>query len=100
MQLSERDSLAAHRGEVVLVFIVTATGLLNTRFWEEDLREQVDGVTYLRVADIPEHPPVSIEREQMRRDYRSLAQQGTDRVRNGFSNGHHGKPQVSVDGSA
>lgn len=56
------DSLGAHRGEVVLVFIVTATGLLNTKFWEEDLREQVEDVTYLRVADIPEEPPVTFER--------------------------------------
>ena len=61
-QHGSRDSLAAHEGEVVLVFVVTATGLLNTRFWEEDLRAQVEGITYLRVADVPAGSSATLER--------------------------------------
>ena len=61
-QHGRSDSLAAHQGEVVLVFVVTATGLLNTRFWEEDLRALVEGVTYLRVADVPEGSSATRER--------------------------------------
>jgi len=61
-QFGHTDSLAAHRGEVVLVFVVEVTALLNTRFWEEDLREQVDGITYLRVADVAAGSSASRER--------------------------------------
>ena len=61
-QFGHTDSLAAHRGEVVLVFVVEVSALLNTRFWEEDLREQIDGITYLRVADVAAGGSASRER--------------------------------------
>ena len=61
-QFGNVDSLGAHAGELVVVMVVTARGLLNIKSWEADLRQAVDGVTYLRVADIPEDPPVTYER--------------------------------------
>jgi hypothetical protein len=48
-----QDSLAEHRGNVVVVMVVTAKRLRNIKPWERHLRERVDGVHYLRIADVP-----------------------------------------------
>jgi hypothetical protein len=55
------DRLAAHRGEVVVVMIVTAKRLRNLKGWERELRDRYDEIHYLRIADIPEEPPVTYE---------------------------------------
>jgi len=52
-QYGERDSLAAHRGRLVLVLVVTARRLRTIRPWEEDLRLRFDDLAVLRVADVP-----------------------------------------------
>jgi hypothetical protein len=61
-QHGRTDSLAAHAGDVVVVFVVTANGLLNTKAWEEDLRALVDEVAYLRIADVPAGSTATHER--------------------------------------
>ena len=48
-----QDSLAEHRGHVVVVMTVTAKRLRNIKPWERHLRERVDGIHFLRVADVP-----------------------------------------------
>jgi hypothetical protein len=55
------DSLAAHRDHVVLVMVVTAKRLRNLKAWEKELREPYEGIHYLRIADVPEAPPVTHE---------------------------------------
>ena len=52
-QYGETDSLAAHRGRVVLVLVVTAKRLRTIRPWEEDLRQRFEGLDILRVTDVP-----------------------------------------------
>ena len=52
-QYGQQDSLAEHRGNVVVVMVVTAKRLRNIKPWERHLRERVEGVHYLRVADVP-----------------------------------------------
>lgn len=61
-QHGETDSLAAHRGEVVVVMVVTARRLRNLRPWEKDLRDRFPGLSFLRIADIPEDSPVTHEK--------------------------------------
>ena len=56
-QYGDEDSLAAYRGQVVVVMVVTARRLRNIKPWEADLREQMEGVQYLRIADVPEGSP-------------------------------------------
>ena len=60
-QYGDEDSLAAHRGHIVVVMVVTAKRLRNIKPWEADLRKQVDGVEYLRITDVPEEPPGDVE---------------------------------------
>ena len=70
-QRGDRDSLSAHRGNVVVTMVVTARRLRNLKGWERDLRERFEEVEFLRVADVPEDPPVT---------YRDVADKLADRV--------------------
>ena len=45
------DSLEAHRGETVVVLVVTARRLRNLKPWERDLREAYEDLVFLRVYD-------------------------------------------------
>ena len=56
------DSLAAHRGRVVVVMVVEARRLRTLKAWERDLRERFDGIEFLRIAEVPDDPPPSYER--------------------------------------
>ena len=60
-QYGNEDSLAAHRGQVVVVMVVTAKRLRNIRPWEQNLREHFDQLEYLRITDVPSDPPGSYE---------------------------------------
>lgn len=68
-QLGRADSLAAHRGEVVVAFVVTARRLRRIKAWEQALRAQYDDVHYLRVADVPDTGSATYEdiAEKLRR---------------------------------
>jgi hypothetical protein len=55
------DRLAAHRDHVVVVMVVTGKRLRNIKAWEKELREEYAEVHFLRIADIPEEPPVTRE---------------------------------------
>ena len=55
------DRLAAHRDHVVVVMVVTGKRLRNLKAWEKELRESYPEVHFLRIADIPEEPPVTRE---------------------------------------
>jgi hypothetical protein len=57
--------LADHTDRVVVVMVVTARRLRNLKALEKDLRERYEDVHFLRIADIPEEPPVT--REQVAR---------------------------------
>ena len=52
-QYGTTDSLAAHRGHVTVVMIVTAKRLRNIKPWERDLRERYQQLHVLRIADVP-----------------------------------------------
>jgi hypothetical protein len=56
------DSLAAHRGRVTLVMVVTVRRLRNLKAWETELLERREGIDFLRIADIPADPPATRER--------------------------------------
>jgi hypothetical protein len=58
-QHGNQDSLAAHRGNVVVAMVVTARRLRNLKGWERDLRARFEEVDFVRVADVPEDPPVT-----------------------------------------
>jgi hypothetical protein len=60
-QHGEADRLTDHTGEVVVVMIVTARRLRNLKALENDLRERYENVFFLRIADVPERPPVTRE---------------------------------------
>jgi len=60
-QHGNSDSLAAHRGEVVVVMVVTARRLRNLKPWERELRERFDRLVYLRIADVPSDSPADTE---------------------------------------
>ncbi len=60
-QFGNEDHLAAHQGRVIVVMVVTAKRLRNIKPWESDLRQQVDGVEYLRITDVPEESPADLE---------------------------------------
>lgn len=55
------DRLANHTDRVVVVMVVTARRLRNLKGLERDLHERYDDVYFLRIADIPEDPPVTRE---------------------------------------
>jgi hypothetical protein len=56
------DSLAAHRGQPVLVVVVDARRLGTVRRWERDLLERFPGLHVLTVADVNESRPTTVER--------------------------------------
>lgn len=60
-QRGGEDSLRSHQGRVVLVTVVNARRLRKLKSWEKALRERLDGVDYLRVADVPQDPPVAFD---------------------------------------
>jgi hypothetical protein len=60
-QYGAGDSLAAHRGRVVVVMVVDAERLRGLKAWERDLRERVEGFEVLRIAEVPLEPPTSYE---------------------------------------
>lgn len=60
-QRGGEDSLRAHEGRVVLVTVVNARRLRKLKGWEQALRERLEGVDYLRVADVPQDPPVTFD---------------------------------------
>ena len=70
-QHGNEDSLAAHRGNVVVAMVVTARRLRNLKGWERELRAKFEDVDLVRVADVPEDPPVT---------YRDVADKLADRV--------------------
>ena len=55
------DRLAAHRGQPVVVLVVTAARLRSLKSWELDLRDRSSGLGFIRVVDIPETPKLSFE---------------------------------------
>jgi hypothetical protein len=60
-QYGRADSLAAHRDHIVVAMVVTARRLRNLKGWEKQLRERYDDIHFLRIADVPEEPPVTHE---------------------------------------
>lgn len=60
-QYGERDSLARHRGDVVVVMVVNAKRLRNIRPCEQQLRERFEDIHFLRIADVPEDSPATHE---------------------------------------
>jgi hypothetical protein len=52
-QYGELHSLGEHRGQVVVVMVVSAKRLRNIKPWERRLRERFDELHYLRIADVP-----------------------------------------------
>jgi hypothetical protein len=74
-QHGAEDSLAAHRGRVVVVMVVDAKRLRTLKAWERDLRERFEEIDYLRIAALPDDPPPTYERVAAR-----LAEQVPDGV--------------------
>ena len=60
-QRGRTDRLVDHRDRVVLVMVVTAKRLRNLKAWERDLHERFEALDFLRVADVPSEPPVTVE---------------------------------------
>jgi hypothetical protein len=60
-QYGHEDSLAAHRGEVVVVVVVTVKRLRNIRPCEQQLRERFEEIRVLRIADVPDDSPATHE---------------------------------------
>jgi len=52
-QYGNADSLSAHAGVPQVVFVVAADRLRRIKEWEIELTRRLDGVGYLRVADVP-----------------------------------------------
>jgi hypothetical protein len=60
-QFGRLDSLAAHRGAPLVAMVVTARRLRALKGWEVDLRRRFEGLTFLRVVEVPPRPPVSFD---------------------------------------
>lgn len=60
-QFDQEDSVAAHRGEVVMVMVITAKRLRKLKRWEVELRKRFADLHVIRVADIPGEPPLTVE---------------------------------------
>lgn len=63
-QLGGSGSVAAFRGEPVVVMVVTASRLRNLKGWQRDLQERFEDLRFVLVADIPAEPPVTLDRVQ------------------------------------
>jgi len=61
-QYGNSDSLSAHRNHVVVAMVVTAKRLRNLKSWEKSLREHYEDVHFLRIADVPAEPSVTLDR--------------------------------------
>ena len=61
-QRGGRDSLAAHRGNPVVVVVVDARRLGTVRRWEQDLLTRFPKLHVLTVADVNEKQPTTVER--------------------------------------
>jgi hypothetical protein len=61
-QLGGEDSLAAHRGELVVVSVIDADRLRKLKRCEKILRETFDDLGFLRIGEVPVEPPVTLER--------------------------------------
>jgi hypothetical protein len=61
-QHGQRDSVARHRDEVLVTMVVTASRLRNLKAWERELRERFPELRFVRIADVPQDPPVTLER--------------------------------------
>jgi len=55
-QYGRGDSLVAHRGKPQVVFVVSAARLRRLKDWEVELDRRLEGVAFLRVADVPPEP--------------------------------------------
>lgn len=61
-QFGTEDGLARHRGTTVLAMVVTAKQLRALKGFEVELGKRLEGVSFLRVVDVPEQPKPSFER--------------------------------------
>lgn len=61
-QFGNPDTLAAHRGRIVVVMVVDAKRLRNLRPWARELREHFDDIDTMLVAEVPADPPTTYER--------------------------------------
>ena len=61
-QYGKPDTLAAHRGRVVVVMVVDAKRLRNLRPWARELREHFDDIDTMLIAEVPADPPTTYER--------------------------------------
>ena len=52
-QFGRSDSLTAHAGQPQVVFVVSAQRLRRLKQWEVELDRRLDGVGFLRIADVP-----------------------------------------------
>lgn len=63
-QHGRTDSVAAHFGRPLAVFVVNARRLRRLKDWQRELDRRIEGVEFLRVADVPPEsgqPPPSFE---------------------------------------
>lgn len=58
-QHGHEDSVAAHGRAVLVVIVVDAKRLRKIKGWEEGLVENVPGLEFLRIANVPAEPPVT-----------------------------------------
>lgn len=68
--------VADHRGDVVVVIVVTANRLRTVKPWEQALRDRYGELRTILVADVPQEPPPSYDRVATK-----LAQRVPDGVR-------------------
>lgn len=61
-QYGSTDSLAAYRGNVVVVMVVDAKRLRNLRPWARELRSQFETLNTILIAEVPVDPPTTYER--------------------------------------
>lgn len=60
-QNGKQDSLDAHHGRAVIVLAVSGERSGELKGWEAELRARFDGLDFLRVVNIPQHPGVRPE---------------------------------------
>jgi len=61
-QYGHSDSLAAHRGQVVVVMVVDVKRLRNLRPWARALSEHFDDLETILVAEVSADPPTTYDR--------------------------------------
>ena len=60
-QNGKQDSLEAHHGHAVVVLAVSAERPRELPAWEAELRARFDGLDFIRVVNIPQHPGIRPE---------------------------------------